>query len=73
MLIDVYASRDENGVWFVEETNLPGLHVDARSFDDLFARLPGAVRELLEADGKAGFVQIDCFAHETIRMQAGAA
>jgi predicted RNase H-like HicB family nuclease len=47
--ITVVAARDEEaGVWYVESSNLPGLHTEADTFDALKAKLPGLVEDLIE-------------------------
>lgn len=46
----------EAKVWYVAETNVPGLSVEAKTPDDLLEKLDCAVPELLELNG--------VFAHE---------
>lgn len=50
MKIAVKAALDlEAGVWYVAESSLPGLNIEAQSFDALVAKLPGAIEDLIEA------------------------
>lgn len=52
--ITVTAAYDaEAGVWFVEDSDLPGLNLEASSVEQLRDRLPGAILDLLEAAGEA--------------------
>lgn len=75
-IIVVKAARDaEAGVWFVESCDLPGLNLEADTLEALADKLPGAVLDLLEADG--GFdgqdVPIELIAHASTRVSAAAA
>jgi len=56
MKITVKAALDpEASVWYVAESSLPGLNIEAESFDALVAKLPGAIEDLIEAaDGGSG-------------------
>jgi predicted RNase H-like HicB family nuclease len=42
---------EEAGVWFVDETDVPGLAAEADTLDDLVDRLKRLVPELLELNG----------------------
>jgi hypothetical protein len=55
MKVTVKAARDpEASIWYVAESSLPGLNIEADSFDALVAKLPGAIADLIEAaDGDA--------------------
>ena len=58
MEITVRAARDPDArVWYVAESSLPGLNVEAESFDALIEQVRCAIQDLLEARGGAG--QID--------------
>jgi hypothetical protein len=49
MHVTVSANHDPDAqVWWVEETTLPGLRLEADSLDRLVERLPDAVLDLLE-------------------------
>ena len=39
---------DEAQVWYVKESSLPGLHLEADTPVELYAKLPGAIEDLLE-------------------------
>ncbi len=45
------AYDDEAGVWYVEDSNLPGLVTEARSLEALRAKLPAIVEDIIEANG----------------------
>jgi len=50
--IIVKAARDADaGVWFVESSDLQGLHLEADTLEALADKLPGAILDLLEACG----------------------
>src|SRR6266702_1344048 len=56
-LIVVRATWDaEASVWTAESSDLPGLVTEAMSLDELDAKLPGLIRDLLEdQDGGEGY------------------
>jgi hypothetical protein len=74
-IIVVKATFDEGaGVWFTESSDVPGLRIEAKSVDELVAKLPGAVLDLLEAcDGDDGWdggdVPIELIAHASTRVR----
>jgi predicted RNase H-like HicB family nuclease len=39
-----------NGIWFVEESDLPGLCVEARTLDEMMAVIDDVAPDLLEAN-----------------------
>jgi predicted RNase H-like HicB family nuclease len=43
---------DEAGVWYVEHSSLPGLHIEAETPLELYDKLPGAIEDLLEGSGE---------------------
>jgi hypothetical protein len=46
--ITVKAAWDpEAEVWYIEESNLPGLHIEAETREGLYSKLPGAIEDLL--------------------------
>lgn len=74
------AARDADaGVWFVESSDLPGLHVEADTLEALADKLPGAILDLLEAggelprDGEACEVPVEVIAHASTRVRLAAA
>ena len=49
--LQVMVSHDrENGVWFVTESDIPGLNAEADSFDALVAIVTELAPELIEAN-----------------------
>ena len=47
MTIIVKAERDpEAGVWYVIDSDLPGLHVEGETLDEIYAKLTGGILDL---------------------------
>ncbi len=42
----------EAGVWYIEHSSLPGLHIEADTPIELYNKLPGAIEDLLEGGGE---------------------
>jgi predicted RNase H-like HicB family nuclease len=42
----------EAGVWYIASSNLPGLHLEGATPKELYAKLPGAIEDLLEGSGQ---------------------
>jgi hypothetical protein len=76
-LIVVRATWDsEAEVWTVESSDLPGLVTEASSLDELDAKLPNLIRDLLEDDDDkdAGYeVPVEVIASFSRRIRIGAA
>jgi hypothetical protein len=52
-MITIKAKHDpEAGVWYIEDSNLPGLHIEADTPIELYNKLPGAIEDLLEGGGE---------------------
>jgi hypothetical protein len=50
--ITVKAAWDaEAEVWYIEHSDLPGLHIEAETPIALYDKLPGAIEDLLEGSG----------------------
>jgi hypothetical protein len=45
------AHDNEAGVWYVEDSDVEGLHVEGGAFDDFCRNVAGAVADLMEGDG----------------------
>jgi hypothetical protein len=53
MTITVRAAWDPDAeVWYIEHSNLPGLHIEADTPLELYDKLPGAIEDLLEGSGE---------------------
>jgi predicted RNase H-like HicB family nuclease len=65
----------EAEVWFTESSDLPGLCIEGATVDELMAKLPDAVVDLLEDSGEAmeGDVAIELIAHASTRARLRAA
>ncbi|EJN07332.1 hypothetical protein (DUF1902) [Bradyrhizobium sp. YR681] len=75
-LIVVRATWDiEASVWTAESSDLPGLVAEAASLDELDAKLPGLIRDLLEDDAAAeGYdVPVEVIASFSKRIRIGSA
>jgi hypothetical protein len=72
-LIVVTAAWDpEAGVWWIENSNLPGLRLEAETLEGLRDKIPGAVADLLEDEASETFeVPIEIVAHARTRAQVG--
>ena len=50
--ITVKAAWDaEAQVWYIEHSDLPGLHIEAETPIALYEKLPGAIEDLLDGSG----------------------
>ena len=50
--ITVKAAWDAQAeVWYIEHSDLPGLHIEAETPIALYEKLPGAIEDLLEGSG----------------------
>jgi hypothetical protein len=66
---------DEASVWTAESSDLPGLVTEAASLDDLDAKLPDLIRDLLESDDDMeGYeVPVEVIASFSRRIKLGSA
>jgi predicted RNase H-like HicB family nuclease len=64
------AHDDEAGVWYVEHSDVDGLHVEGETFEAFRHNVASAVEDLLEGEG--GEVQIEIIAHASIRARVAA-
>jgi hypothetical protein len=74
-IINVRLAFDaEAAVWFIETSDLHGLRLESATVDELIARLPGAIQDLLEdVDGNKGReVPLEIVAHRStsVRLEA---
>jgi hypothetical protein len=62
-------------VWFTDSGDLPGLRLEGSSVDELMAKLPDAVVDLLQDSGETmdGDVAIELIAHASTRASLSAA
>lgn len=72
-LIVVKAAYDpEAKVWFVEESDLPGLNVETDTIETMIQQLPLAIADLLEnTEEGAREVPIELIAHARTRVRIG--
>ena len=49
------AHDDEAGVWYVEHSDVEGLHVEGGAFDDFCRNVAGAAADLMEGTATAKF------------------
>ncbi|HEY1779610.1 MAG TPA: DUF1902 domain-containing protein [Roseiarcus sp.] len=64
------AHDNEAGVWYVEHSDLDGLHVEGENFEAFCRNVASAVSDLLEGEGRE--VQIEIIAHTSMRATAAA-
>jgi len=78
-LIIVKAAYDaEADVWYVEDSDLPGVNAWAPSVQELRDKLPAVILDLLEEEGGDGEdddldVPIEIIAHVSTRVRRGTA
>jgi hypothetical protein len=64
------AAFDEDAhVWYVEGSDIEGLHVEGDTFEAFRRNVADAASDLLEGDG-AGEVHIEIIAHTSVRARA---
>lgn len=71
-VIVVKAARDADaGVWVVESSDMPGLHIEGDTLEELTDKLPGAILDLLEASGadETVDVPVELIAHASTRIR----
>lgn len=63
------------GVWFVEESDLPGLSAEAATIEALAEKLPGMIIDLIEENGTADGIDvpIELVAHRSLSAKMPAA
>ncbi|GAB6842502.1 putative RNase H-like HicB family nuclease [Methylorubrum rhodinum] len=62
---------DEAGVWFVRESDVPGLVTEAETLDALRRKLPGMIQDLLEVETTADIeVDLIAYAYDRVRVKA---
>jgi hypothetical protein len=64
------AHDDEAGAWYVEHSDVDGLHVEGDTFEAFRHNVASAVGDLLKGEG--GEVQIEIIAHASIRARVAA-
>lgn len=74
-VIVVKAARDADAdVWVIESSDVPGLHLEGDTLEELTEKLPGAILDLLESDGEGDVVDvpIELIAHASTRVRISA-
>jgi len=64
------AHDDEAGVWYVQHSDIEGLHAEGDSFETFCRNVASAVGDLLESDG--GEVHIEIIARASMRARVAA-
>lgn len=75
-LLVVKAAHDRDaGVWYISETEVPGLATEATTFDELCNKVLAMAPELLELNGweDGREVAIEIIAHSTSKVSLAAA
>ena len=65
------ARDDEAGVWYVEHSDVDGLHVEGETFEAFCRSVADAVADLAEGDG-VGDVHVEIIAHASVRARVAA-
>ena len=65
------AHDDEAGVWYVEHSDVEGLHVEGDTFEVFCRNVAGAAADLIEGEGE-GEIHIEIIAHASIRAGVAA-
>jgi hypothetical protein len=60
-------------VWYVEASDVHGLRLEGATADELMARIPGAIQDLLEEAGAPREVSLNIVAHRETSVQLEAA
>lgn len=70
------AFDDEAGVWYVENTDIPGLATEAPTFEELRHKIEIMAPELLEGNGvetSPAEVAVEIIAHATTKLSLSSA
>ena len=59
-------------VWYVSDSDVPGLATEAASLEALRQKLPGMIQDLLE-DDQSDHIEVDLIAYAHDRVRVGAA
>ncbi len=72
-LIVVKAAYDaEAQVWFVEASDVPGLHAEGTTLEALVQKLPDVIADLRERDDDRSELAVEVVAHARTRVPAAA-
>jgi Domain of unknown function (DUF1902) len=65
------AHDDDAGVWYVEHSDVEGLHIEGETFESFCRNVADGVSDLLEGEsGAAGEIHIEIIAHASLRARA---
>ena len=64
------AHDDDAGVWYVEHSDVMGLHVEGETFEAFCRNVADGVSDLLE--GEDGETHVEIIAHASVRARAAA-
>ncbi|HUJ81937.1 MAG TPA: DUF1902 domain-containing protein [Candidatus Acidoferrales bacterium] len=67
------AHDDDAGVWYVQHSDIEGLHVEGDTFEAFCTNVAGAAADLIEgeSDGESE-IQIEIIAHASVRARVAA-
>jgi predicted RNase H-like HicB family nuclease len=65
------AHDDDAGVWYVEHSDVEGLHVEGETFEAFCKNIAAAAADLIEEKGD-GEIQIEIIAHAPVRPRLAA-
>lgn len=66
------AHDDDAGVWYVEHSDVVGLHVEGDTFERFRQNVGDAVADLSEGEIGGGEVHVEIIAHASLRARAAA-
>jgi predicted RNase H-like HicB family nuclease len=67
------AHDDDAGVWYVEHSDVAGLHVEGDTFERFCRNVGDAVADLVEGEGEGGGeIHVEIIAHASVRARAAA-
>lgn len=62
---------DEASVWYVRESDIPGLVTEADTLELLRQKLPGMIQDLLDVETATDLeVDVIAYAHDRVRVEA---
>ena len=65
------AFDDEARVWYVESSDIEGLHVEGDTFDDFCRNVANATSDLIEGEGDQD-IHVEIIGHTSIRARVAA-
>ena len=61
------AHDDDAGVWYVEHSDIAGLHVEGETFEAFCRAVSDGVSDLFEGEAGVGEIHVEIIAHASVR------